>query len=233
MTEPSLVAALELCTQRCRDMDAPLPTRLAAMADDVRRLAPQFADIVDRMVGRLQQGAAGVTAPAVGEPMPPFVLPNENGQLVSLSRLLESGQVVISFNRGHWCPYCRINADGLAKIEPDVRAAGGQIVLITPELQRHTKRHKADAKATFPILTDLDSGYALALHLAIRIDDEKRTAMTQAGWDISEFQGNDNWTLPIPATFIVGQDGIIKSRFVDPDYRKRMDLQKLLAALRE
>ena len=55
--------------------------------------------------------------------------------------------------------------------------------------------------------------------------------MTQAGWDISPFQDSDGWTLPIPATFVVGRDGVVKARFVDPDYRKRMDIEAILAAL--
>jgi hypothetical protein len=38
--------------------------------------------------------------------------------------------------------------------------------------------------------------------------------------------------MPIPATFIVGTDGIIRDRFVDPDYRRRMDIDHLIAALR-
>jgi len=99
-------------------------------------------------------------------------------------------------------------------------------------VQRFTSELKSDARATFPVLTDLDSGYALELQLAIKIDEEKRVAMTRAGWDISAFQDNENWTLPIPATFVVGADGSVKARFVDPDYRKRMDVDDILAALR-
>jgi peroxiredoxin len=38
--------------------------------------------------------------------------------------------------------------------------------------------------------------------------------------------------LPIPATFVVGRDGKVKARFVDPDYRKRMAIESLIAALR-
>ena len=38
--------------------------------------------------------------------------------------------------------------------------------------------------------------------------------------------------LPIPATFVVGRDGRIKARFVDPDYRKRMAIEELIAALK-
>ena len=231
MSEPTFAEVLEACTDRCRTMDAPLSARLGAFAEDVRRLSPPFADIVDRMVARLHASGAGTGAPDLGAEMPPFVLPDENGHLVSLEELLKRGQVVISFHRGHWCPYCRLSAEALAAVEQKVKRAGGQLVVITPETQKFTKALKADAKASYPILTDLDSGYALELELAIKIDEEKRQAMTAAGWDISEFQDNESWTLPIPATFVVGGDGRIKGRFVDPDYRKRMEIDELLAAL--
>jgi hypothetical protein len=38
--------------------------------------------------------------------------------------------------------------------------------------------------------------------------------------------------LPIPATFVVGRDGLIRARFIDPDYRKPMAIADMLAALR-
>jgi peroxiredoxin len=212
-------------------MDAPLSERLSAFADDVRRLSPPFADIVDRMLKRLYDSGAGDGAPNIGDTMPNFVLPDEAGHLVSLEELLQKGQVVVSFNRGHWCPYCRLNADAMAHVEKRVKDAGGQFVLITPETAKFNKTLKEDAHARYPILTDLDSGYALELQLAIQINDEKRIAMTAAGWDISKYQDNDNWTLPIPATFVVGEDGRVKARFVDPDYRKRMDIDELVEAV--
>jgi peroxiredoxin len=233
MTTQSFAEILEASTQRCRVMDAPLAQRLQAFADDVRLLDAAFADIVDRMVSRLKTSGAGETAPAPGERMHPFLLPDQDGHLVSLDQLLSRGPAVISFHRGHWCPYCRLNADALAKMEPEVTAAGGQVVAITPELQQFTSELKSDSKIPFPILTDLDNGYALALNLLIWVDDEKRRAMTAAGWDISAYQGNDTWTLPIPATFVVATDGVVKARFADPDYRKRMAIEDILTAVRQ
>jgi peroxiredoxin len=232
LTEIPLDEAFEICTQHCKDMDAPLAVKLNTFAREVKRLAPGFADIADRMVGRLQTYNAGARSPSIGEPMPPFVLPDENGDLVSLGRLLESGATVVTFHRGHWCPYCRISANALAKIEEKLIAQGGKLVVITPEVQRYSKQLKAEAGAGFPVLTDLDCGYALQLELAIKINDEKRHAMIQAGCDVSQFHDNDNWILPIPATFVIGADGIVKARFVDPDYRKRMEIGDLLSAVR-
>lgn len=212
-------------------MNAPLADRLAAMAADVDALSPQFAEIVERMVAHLKANGVGETAPAPGEPMPPFVLPDQDGNLIGLEPLLERGPVVLSFHRGGWCPYCRISADALARLEPEVAAAGARIAIITPDLEKFNAELQADAKATFPVLTDLDNGYALQLNLVIKVPEEKRQAMTIAGWDISAFQSNEAWTLPIPATFVIDADGIVKARFVDPDYRRRMTTEDILRAL--
>lgn len=231
MTQPSFAEILEASTQRCRTMEAPLADRLQAFADTVRDLNAAFADVVDRMVTRLRSAGAGESAPAPGEPMPYFLLPDQDGRFVSLRDILKRGPAVISFHRGHWCPYCRINADALARIEPEIAAAGGQIVAVTPELEAFAKELHAETSARFPVLTDLDNGYALELNLVIWINDEKRQVMTTAGWDISAFNGNKGWMLPIPATFVVGRDGFVKARFVDPDYRKRMDVEDILEAV--
>lgn len=231
MTEPSLSEVLESCAKRCREMDAPLGVRLKTFADDVRRLDPVFANVVDRMVAHLLRVEAGVGAPNVGEQFPLFVLPDQNGHLVCLERLLRNGTTVISFHRGHWCPYCRISADALAGVEPELRSAGAQLVIITPETQRFSRELTADAKATCPILTDLDCGFALDIGVAFNVSDEKRAAMTRAGFDISGFNGNSNWTLPIPATFVVGGDGTVRARLVDPDYRHRMGIEDIVRAV--
>ena len=192
MAEPSFAEVLGASTDRCRNMDAPLADRLQAFAEDVRRLSPEFGGIVDRMVARLDGVKAGAGSPAPGEPMPSFLLPDQDGHLVSLEQLLGERQAVISFHRGHWCPYCRINASALADAEPSITAGGGKIVVITPEVGEFTAELRSDAKANFPVLSDLDNGYAMELNLAIWINDEKRTAMTTAGWDISKFQGFSN-----------------------------------------
>jgi peroxiredoxin len=232
MAEKTLAEKLEESTERCRNMDAPLGARLKAFADDVRALNPEFAGVVDHMVARLREAGAGEEAPKPGEAMPDFVLPDQNGRLVSLTGLLEQGPVVLAFHRGHWCPYCRINASALAAIEDEVKASGAGLIAITPEVEKFTSELGAAARARFPILSDMDNGYALLLNLAFYVGDEKRRHMTAAGWDVSPYQGNESWTLPIPATFVVGRDGLVKARFIDPDYRKRMEIDDILRAVR-
>jgi len=231
MAEKNLAAALEESTERCRDMDAPLADRLQALADDVRALSPDFAAVVEEMVSRLNRAGAGKEAPKPGDEMPEFALPDQAGRLRTLSELLEKGPLVITFHRGHWCPYCRINARALAMIEGEVSARGAALVAITPEIERFSIELMKDANASFPVLSDIDNEYALLLNLAFYVGDEKRRYMKAAGWDIGPFQGSESWTLPIPATFVIGTDGHVRARFVDPDYRKRMDVDDLLGAI--
>jgi peroxiredoxin len=231
MTSNAIREELEQAFQHIGSMDASLDEQLRAFSDAARQRQPQFAEAVDRLVRRLRENGAGTSAPQPGEPMPPFHLPDENGHIVSLERLLAKGPVAVTFHRGHWCPYCRININALARAQQRIASDGGQIVAIMPDRQQFISELKSAAKVPFPILTDMDNGYALSLNLAIWIGIEMQKMLAGLR-DLPSFQGNDSWILPIPATFVVDTDGLIKARFVDPDFRKRMAMDDLLAALK-
>jgi peroxiredoxin len=230
MVERSLSELLEEAFIECRDMDASLGDRLQAFAEAVRAMGEGFQTSVDQLVDRLRDHEVGEHAPKPGDPMPNFVLPDERGHLVSLEGLLKHGPVAVVFHRGHWCPYCRINTKALAETQDQVAAVGGQIAAIMPDRQRYTRELQEVSGANFPILTDFDNGYAMSLNLAFWVGDEMQKLMCEAGWDVAPSQGSDTWLLPIPATFVVGTDGVVRARFVDPDYRKRMAIKDLLAA---
>jgi hypothetical protein len=136
--------------------------------------------------------------------------------------------VAIAFNRGQWC----IDVDALARAKEEVAAEHRHIAAIVPDRQKFAMWLKSDTKAHFPVLTDVDSGYAMSLGLAFPVADEMKHVMVNSGWDPSVSQGSDNWTLPIPATSSSATDGIVHARFVDPDYRTRMAIDDMLAALR-
>jgi peroxiredoxin len=222
---------LEQAFQRLRGTDASLDEQLRSFSEGARGRHPDFAAAVDRLVERLRQNGAGEAAPKAGDPMPAFYLPDETGRVVSLEELIGQGPVAVMFHRGHWCPYCRISINALSQAHREIAAEGGQVVAIMPDRERFSAELKAAGSVPFPILTDMDNGYALSLNLAIWVGAEMQRLMT-GRHDLPSFQGNDSWMLPIPATFVVGTDGIIKARFVDPDYRNRMAIEDLLAAVR-
>src|SRR6266571_3936997 len=129
---------LKLAFQRCRDMEGTLNEQLRA-----------YGEAVDHLVARLGENGGGENAPRAGEEMPPFVLPDENGRLVSLPSLLAQGPVAVMFFRGHWCPYCRLNMRAVIQSEARIKAMGAHVVAIMPETQEFTESFKADSGAPF------------------------------------------------------------------------------------
>ena len=226
-------ATVEEAFVYCRDLDASLCERLEAFAEASRALRPAMQEAVDRMVERLRAHEAGTSAPGPGDLMPPFALPDETGHIVTLEALLAGGPAAITFHRGHWCPYCRINTRTLSEVQEAIVSEGASIVAIIPERESFAARLKAEAGLHYPVLSDMDNGYALSINLAIWVGAELQDLMAKSGRDLPAYQGNEAWILPIPATFVVAQDGSVVERFIDPDYRKRMAVEDLLAALRE
>jgi peroxiredoxin len=226
---PANAERLKLAFQACRDMEGTLNEQLEAYAAAGREIFPAYGEAVDRLVARIHENGGGESAPRPGDPMPPFILPDVTGRLVNLKTLLEKGPVAVMFYRGHWCPYCRLNVRAVIQAMDRIKALGGQVVAIMPEVQEYAEKFKSDADAPFPVLTDLDNGYALSLNLAIWLGTEIQRLLSYQ--DMQNFHGNDGWVLPIPATFVVGRDGLVKARFVDPDFRKRMEIDDLIAAL--
>jgi peroxiredoxin len=218
--------------EQARSLDAPLGERLSVYARSLRDLNTPMAEAVDRLVERLRSGKTVEGAPKEGEPMPPFLLPDHSGRLVALEDIVAKGPVAVTFARGHWCPYCRIAVSALAEIAADAEALGGQIIVVVPDRQSFAAKLRGETAAAFPILTDVDNGYALSLGLVFWVGEEMQRLMLARGADPGESQGNDSWLLPVPATFVVGRDGIIKARHVDPDYRTRMEIDAVLEALR-
>lgn len=211
--------------------DGPLKERLDIYSAYSRELGPEINQAYDELIARLS--VLKKVGPPSGASMPDFQLPDQDGHLVSLEALLSEGPLVLSINRGHWCPWCRLELRALAEVHDEVRALGAQVVSIVPETLAYSGRLIADNGLPFRVLTDLDLAHALSLGLMIWVGDRVRALYLKSGLSLPLFQRNEGWFLPIPATFLVGSDGIVTARFVDPDFRKRMEPQEILRALRK
>jgi len=218
----------EICAR-----EGPLRGRLEDFSTAVRAFSLPFAEAYDELVQRLAAGQAGTAAPGVGDPMPPFVLPDAGGALVSLEDILASGPAIVSFNRGHWCEYCAIELTALNQALNEFAAHGAQVVSIMPETREYIAATSNRYKSAFAILADLDNSYALSLGLAIWLGERVRKIYLEHGLNLDRFQRSDAWFVPIPATFVVGRDGRIAGRYVDPDFRRRMEIDDILAALKQ
>ena len=123
---PANAERLKQVFQQCRDMEGTLSEQLEAYAAAGREFFPAYGEAVDRLVARIHENGGGETAPRPGEAMPPFLLPDETGRLVSLASLLTNGPVAVMFYRGHWCPYCRLNVRAVIQAQDRIKALGAQ-----------------------------------------------------------------------------------------------------------
>jgi peroxiredoxin len=227
----SLEQSLTEAFERADSLEGPLGKRLQAYLAESRRLLPDIEASYDELVDRLKASDADLLVPAIGERLPEFLMTDSEGHLVDLASLLHKGPLVVSFNRGPWCDYCGLELHALARAYPEIVAAGGDVVSIVPETAQYARVLQQSRGLPFRVLTDLDLSYAFSLGLVFWVGDKIKDAYRQFGIDLERFQGNGGWLVPIPATLVVGEDGRVKARFVDPDFRHRMAVEDILAAL--
>ena len=152
MSNNAIRENLEQAFRRIRGMDASLNDQLKSFSDEARHRRPDFAAAVDRLVERLRENGAGESAPKPGDRLPPFYLPDDTGKIVSFDQLIAKGPVVVTFHRGHWCPYCRISFNALSRAHREIAAEGGQVVAIMPDRQEFAAELKSVGALPFPIL---------------------------------------------------------------------------------
>lgn len=172
-------------------------------------------------------------APKKGEVIPNFNLPNSKGTTISLADVLEKGKVVISFYRGGWCPYCNLELKALNNILPQLKELGTNLVAITPETPDNSLSTSEKNNLEFNILTDDNNSYAKELNLAFELSDEIKTIYKAFNLDIEKHNGNTNFELPMPATFVVDSKGVILYAFTPEDYTTRLDPETILEVLKK
>lgn len=202
------------------------------VAATIERIPADTMKIIVQSSADLEAQGVGENALSVGDQLPDATLLNATGESVSISSLLANGPLVINFYRGGWCPYCNFELKAYQNLLSDIQALGGQLVAITPEVPDHSLTTVEKNELKFPVLTDKGNVFSKALGLAFELPDQLRTVYAGFGLDLPGHNGDDDWTLPIPATFVVKASGEIALSHVDLDYTKRLEPSDAVAALK-
>ncbi|MCP5414503.1 MAG: AhpC/TSA family protein [Chromatiaceae bacterium] len=193
------------------------------------------ADVLQTMAATTRQlETMGITDRSLktGDRAPDFLLPNHLGRPRRLTELLADSVVVLSFYRGGWCPYCNMELHALQQSLPEIRASGAELVAISPELPDKTLDTQARHALEFDVLSDRGNRVSEAFGLAFELPEQLRPIYRSLGIDIPAYNGDTSFTLPVPATYVVDSDGIIRFHFVNADYTRRLEPDELLRALR-
>jgi peroxiredoxin len=200
--------------------------------------APAFVhEPMRRATEELIASRAAEHALRKGDEAPSFILKDPDGKPVSSAELLKDGLLVVTFYRGAWCPYCNMDLQALEAARPEIERRGAKLVAISPQTAPNSRRSQRENKLGFPILSDPHNDVAASFGIRFGLPDYLVDLYKNAFRnDLAVVNGDDSWTLPMPARFVIARDGIIRYAEVNPDYKRRPDPSELfpvLDALRE
>jgi peroxiredoxin len=122
--------------------------------------------------------------------------------------------------------------EALQEIDLEVRGLGGRIVALTPELERYTRTVHKQLNLTFDILTDLHLKTAEQFRLVFVLPDYLRDLYKSFGSTLDRFHDESEYRLPIPARYVVDEEGIIRAANMNADYTIRPEPSETVRQLR-
>jgi peroxiredoxin len=222
----------------------PLQSQLDTITAQTRALVqPERLAITDASVQELLASGIEQRILPVGSTAPEFTLPDAlTGKLVRSSDLLAVGPLIINFFRGRWCPYCMTELEAWQAVQEtmrerrrhETRERGPLIVAISPQLPRQNDFTVQQHNLTFPVLSDVGSEVAALFGITYMVTPEMQAHYRSILINIpfvNGDQGENTWRLPLPATFVISQDGKILFAEAHADHRVRPDPMDALAAL--
>ena len=167
----------------------------------------------------------------LGAIMPDFSLPNAKNEIIHSKEILKSGKMIIAFYRGSWCPYCNLELKALQENLSKINDKKVSLVAISPQSPDNSLTVIEKHNLTFEVLTDKDNTFAKQLGIIFELQDFVLPFYNALGINLSSFNKNDDTSLPIPAVFVVNENGIIIYKFADANYMNRIDIDELLNTL--
>jgi len=122
-------------------------------------------------------------------------------------------------------------AEEIAQLQ-EVEAAGASLIAVAPELPEFAGQIRDKGNLIFPLLNDRGNKTAGKYGLVFTLPESLRAVYEAFGIDLAATQGNDDFELPIPATYIIAADGVVAHAFVDEDYTKRMEPSEIVEVLK-
>ncbi|NLS07671.1 AhpC/TSA family protein [Rhizobium sp. P32RR-XVIII] len=169
----------------------------------------------------------------VGDTAPDFLLPDAHGRLHSSEQLRGEGPLVVSFYRGGWCPFCNAELRALQAVKAEFDSLKANLVVVSPETRDLPRQLKRQLNLDLTMLADVDHGVAISYGVLFRVPEETKAHYAGQGYDFGHRHGSTEWMLPIPATFVIDQDGVVRSAFVEPDFTIRQEPPDILNKVRE
>ena len=196
-------------------------------------MPPKYLEIMHDATRALEDSGIQDRVLKPGEPMPAFELSNQSNVSVSSTELLEKGPLVLTFYRGFWCPYCNADLENLKKYVEEIESLGATLIALSPEKPKYSKKIINMRHLNFDILSDSQNTIAAAFGLRFEMPaDLIELYHKKFNINLKLYHGDNDWTLPMPARFVIEPSGLIRYAESTPDYRLRPDPDKMMDVLR-
>jgi peroxiredoxin len=209
-----------------------LEAQLQSVTEEFKRQVP--SEVFDTMVAAIDALAgSGAFEDALkpGDRMPGFELPDSIGHPVRSQDLLARGPLLLTFYRGDWCPYCNLALRALHDELPAIAASGTTLVAVSPQTPDFSLTTRQKLMLDFPVLSDARNLLARQFGIVFTLAEQLRPLYAGFGIDITRYNGDGSFELPVPATYLVGTNGIISQRYLDIDFRRRVEPEIVLGWL--
>ena len=214
-----------------------LQAKLDAFKADFEAGKPPYSvprpviETMHRATAELIASGAASRAKRAGDVAPSFSLRDPDGNVVTSEDLLKKGPLVVSFYRGVWCPYCNMELQALESAKPLFDKFGASLVAISPQTAPNSRKSVRQNKLSFPILSDVKGKVGAAFGLRFELPDYLIELYKSLKNDLPAFNDDPGWTLPMPARYVIGQDGTILYSEVNPDYTHRPEPEDMISVL--
>jgi peroxiredoxin len=192
---------------------------------------PERLAIGERAVEELFASGIEQRILPVGAAAPEFALPDFSGRTVRSGDLLALGPLVVNFFRGRWCPYCVTELEAWRDLYPALRERGALVVGISPQTQRQSDFTASQHAIPFPLLSDAGCAVAEKFGLVWTLPDYLQRYYLSILVNIPFINGESSWKLPLPATFVIGQDGKVLYAEAHADFRVRPEPEDVIRVL--
>jgi peroxiredoxin len=119
-------------------------------------------------------------------------------------------------------------------ILPEIKGLGAAMVAISPQTPEYSLSMAEKHNLGFDVLSDAGNLVARQYGLVFSLAEPLRGLYKEKfGVDLTEYNADKSYDLPMPGTFIVAPGGVIRYGFVDPDYTLRLEPAEILKSLRE
>ncbi len=184
------------------------------------RLSADFAAAPEAVRPMLLSGAA-----------PDVAMRDLDGAAITLKAAMDGKPTVLVFYRGGWCPFCNVQLSELRKLDPDLSRHGAKLIAISPDSAAEIGKTLEKGDIDFTILSDAKGEAMRAFGIGFVVDEKTRETYKGYGIDLAAASGEQHYALPVPSVFVIDAAGIVQFSYVNPDYRTRVPLGLIQAAL--